>query len=72
MMRDVLCGQTPTVMRRDLYGTCALAGAAVYVLIAQYAPAVPAWINGLLAMAVVLGLRIYAILAHWSDRQLRW
>ena len=33
MFRDVLCGITPIVLRRDVYATLSLSGAALYVLL---------------------------------------
>ena len=35
MCRDVLCGITPIVLRRDVYATLSLIGAALYVLLVQ-------------------------------------
>lgn len=32
MLRDVMCGQTPTVLKQDLYATISLIGGAFYIL----------------------------------------
>jgi len=31
LARDIACGETPLILRRDIYATCTLAGASVYV-----------------------------------------
>ncbi|WP_417513579.1 trimeric intracellular cation channel family protein [Minwuia sp.] len=36
MFRDVLCGFTPIVLRKDLYATLSLAGGALYILLSEY------------------------------------
>lgn len=35
VMRDVLCAEVPLILRRDVYATAAVAGAAVYVALAE-------------------------------------
>lgn len=72
MARDVLCQQTPVVMQRDLYGTCALVGCVFYVSVLHLWPALPELWLTLASMAIVFAMRAYAILAHWSERQIKW
>ncbi|PRY24370.1 putative membrane protein YeiH [Aliiruegeria haliotis] len=38
MIRDMLCNETPTILRRDLYATISLAGGALYLGLATIAP----------------------------------
>jgi len=72
MARDVLCQQTPVVMQRDLYGTCALVGCSLYVTLVHWQPKMPElWVT-VIAMSVVFLMRIYAIHARWSERQIKW
>lgn len=72
MARDVLCQQTPVVMQRDLYGTCALVGAVLYALIIELWPTIPQlWIT-LISMAVIFVMRVYTIHTKWSERQIKW
>lgn len=72
MARDVLCQQTPVVMQRDLYGTCALAGSVLFVAISYTWPSAPElWVT-LISMAVVIAMRAYAIQTKWSERQIQW
>ncbi|MGB0865401.1 MAG: trimeric intracellular cation channel family protein [Granulosicoccaceae bacterium] len=72
MARDVLCQQTPVVMQRDLYGTCALLGAVLYVLLAEFWSTLPTEWNVLMSMSVIFLMRIYAIHTKWADRQIKW
>jgi uncharacterized membrane protein YeiH len=60
MVRDVLCGEIPLVLRREIYATASLAGAAVFVTVGHYLPGRPVAV-AVLAMAVTLGVRLAAI-----------
>ncbi len=62
MIRDVLCGEVPLVLRRELYATAAMLGATVTVVLGMLLPgtAVATWL-GLLA---ALALRLAAI--RWN------
>lgn len=59
MIRDVLCGEVPLVLRKELYATAALAGSLIMVVLSQILPgmAIAAWAGLLTA----LGLRLAAI-----------
>lgn len=61
VFRDVLCGEVPMILRRDLYATAALAGSLAY-LVAQSLPR--PW-PSLLGLAAVLLLRGLAIFRGW-------
>ncbi len=59
VMRDVLVGEVPLVLRRDLYATASLAGGVTYIgLEALALPVLPAALAG---AAVVVALRLAAI-----------
>ncbi len=60
VMRDMLSGKIPLILRRDIYATAALAGATLYLLLqALTMPRSWAFAFGL---AAVVGLRLIAIL----------
>lgn len=59
MLRDVLSGEVPLVLRREIYATAALAGAAVYWLAARAGAPTP--VPVLLGMTTALGLRLAAL-----------
>ncbi|HET9679582.1 MAG TPA: trimeric intracellular cation channel family protein [Gammaproteobacteria bacterium] len=63
MLRDVLCGEVPLILRRDLYATAALAGASVYLLLHSLQLASP--LAGIIGMLIVVGLRLAAIFLGW-------
>ncbi len=59
VMRDILCAEVPLILRRDIYATAAIAGAAVYLLLKQ--TDVSGSIVALLPIATVFALRLTAI-----------
>lgn len=69
MLRDVLAGQIPTVLRSDFYAVAALAGAAVVVAghALQLSPTVAATVGAVLCFV----LRVVAIRRGWQLPQPR-
>lgn len=74
MVRDVLCGEIPLILRREIYATASLAGAVAFVLLrsggVERSPATAA------AVVVVLAVRLAAIrwrlsLPIFPDREAR-
>lgn len=59
LIRDVLSNEIPLILRRDIYATAALTGAAIYLLLQL--STLDATLNIVLAMFVVIGLRLAAI-----------
>jgi len=64
ILRDVLSGQVPLILRRDIYATAAIAGIALY-LVAQRAGMKRSWAVGA-GMVVVVALRLAAIAFGWQ------
>jgi uncharacterized membrane protein YeiH len=63
VLRDVLTAQIPLILRRDIYATAAIAGVALYLLLqARGLHRAWAFVAG---MAVVVALRLLAILCGW-------
>ena len=60
VIRDVLTGQIPLILRADIYATAAIAGIAVYLLL-EASTIGPQWAFGV-GFAVVIALRLLAIL----------
>ncbi|MCK8517340.1 trimeric intracellular cation channel family protein [Methylonatrum kenyense] len=56
MIRDVLCGEVPLVLRKELYATAALAGSSIMVVLSLILPgmAIAAWAGLLTALALRL------------------
>jgi uncharacterized membrane protein YeiH len=63
MIRDILGGESPVILRKEIYATAALAGALVYLLALLAAPRDAALLAGFLA---ALGLRGLALRNGWS------
>lgn len=67
MLRDVLAGEIPYVMRREIYAIAAALGALAYAL------AVRSWGEretiGIAVAALVIGVRVAAIRLQWNQAQ---
>lgn len=59
MIRDLLCGEIPLVLRAEIYATASLCGAVAFVLLAPLLPSERSAL--ILAAGVTLGLRLAAI-----------
>lgn len=63
LIRDVLAGEPPMLLHREIYATAAFSGAIVYVLLAEYLDLpVLAMIAGFFVTVIVRGL---GIVFHW-------
>jgi uncharacterized membrane protein YeiH len=58
-VRDVLCGETPLILRREIYATAAIAGASTYVVLVAWAG--QGTITLTASVAVTLLLRLIAV-----------
>lgn len=63
IMRDIVCGETPVLFRRELYITPALLGAAIFVLAPASIATEPRALAGL---AASLSLRLLAMARGWN------
>jgi uncharacterized membrane protein YeiH len=63
MIRDVLGGESPVILRREVYATAALAGALTFLLALNIMPRDPAVISG---FTIALVLRMLALRYSWS------
>lgn len=66
VMRDLLCGQVPLVLRREMYASVACIGGTLYVALLHWGVA-----NGIataLACAVGFGIRMLAVWFGWRFR----
>lgn len=64
VIRDVLAGEPSVILRRELYITCAFAGALVFVVMA--ALGAPFWTGATLGFIVAFGVRAGALLWGWA------
>ena len=62
MVRDIFTGEVPLILRREIYATASLCGAAVFVGIAAFCPSHCA--HAFVSMVVTLGLRLAAL--RWN------
>ncbi len=64
IFRDILAGEPPLVLHREIYITASLAGAMIYV--AVYVTGMPVFLAGALGMTTCFALRGMAISYNWS------
>jgi uncharacterized membrane protein YeiH len=64
LARDLLTGEIPVVLQRDIYAVVALGGAATVVLLSRIGLAGPVPLAG--AAAAMTGLRLLALYRRWS------
>ena len=65
VIRDLLAGQTPLIMRGQIYATAALAGLAIFVGLEEWT-SLPEGLNSVVAVLVIFGLRLAGIRRDWS------
>ena len=59
VLRDVLCAEVPLILRKEIYATASMVGAAAYMPLSGLAQANPVII--VIPMAIVFGVRLAAI-----------
>ena len=59
MIRDVLTGEIPLILRREIYATASLCGAIALVVLARWLPGWPG--NSVVAVTLVLVIRLAAL-----------
>lgn len=64
VIRDVLAGEPSVILRRELYITCAFAGASVFVALALLGA--PFWTGATLGFLVAFGVRAGALVWGWA------
>lgn len=70
VIRDLLAGQHPLILRSDIYATAALAGTAAYVLLAENT-STPQAVSMAIGMVIIFTLRMVAYRRNWSLPSLR-
>ena len=65
VIRDLLAGQTPLIMRSEIYATAALAGVAIFVGLEEWT-SLPQLLNSAVSMLVIFGLRLAGIRLGWK------
>lgn len=64
MIRDVLSGRTPLILRGEIYATAALAGAVTFVLLHELG--IPEPVAGVLGGLTTFSLRVVGIRRQWA------
>lgn len=64
MVRDILSGQVPLILKKEIYASACLAGGGLFFLLTQLG--VPRTTTMLLSALLVVALRLLAIRLNWS------
>jgi uncharacterized membrane protein YeiH len=64
VIRDVLGGEVPLILRKEVYVTAALAGSVVFVVLAM--TSLPAAVTAISGFAVCFAVRALALHYRWS------
>ena len=64
VVRDILSGIVPMLLRRDIYATAAIAGVFLYLLIQKLGLS-RAWAS-IIAMLFILALRLLSVAFNWQ------
>ncbi|SUO94358.1 trimeric intracellular cation channel family protein [Suttonella ornithocola] len=64
ILRDIICGQIPLVLRKEIYISCVIIGGIVYLTLLQLG--VGEWIRNSIVMATIFLLRMLAIYRRWN------
>jgi len=70
VIRDVLAGTVPGVLRRDVYASASLAGA-VALYICYHGLMLPIELAGMICFIITVAIRIIAIMKHWNLPRVR-
>ncbi|MFN8538864.1 MAG: trimeric intracellular cation channel family protein [Thermomicrobiales bacterium] len=63
ILRDVLCGEVPYLLRREVYATAALAGSGLYILLLRLET--PEQVAAVVAMLTVAAIRLITRWRNW-------
>lgn len=61
MIRDVLCGEIPLILRREIYATASLSGGVTFVVLDRLG--VKDWLVAIFSILTVLAVRLISL--HW-------
>ncbi|GAA0574952.1 trimeric intracellular cation channel family protein [Caenispirillum bisanense] len=64
LIRDILCGESPLMLRKEIYATAAFIGAAALVVMTELE--VPREVRAMAAFGITFVVRALAILRGWS------
>lgn len=64
MIRDVLCGEIPLILRQEIYATASLSGGVIFVILDRFG--VKDWFVAILSMLMVLAVRLISLRWHLS------
>lgn len=70
VLRDVLCNEIPLIFRKEIYATACIVGGLIFILLNKIDLFPNEW-NALLAAALIMGIRVLAVVKKWRMPQIR-
>lgn len=64
ILRDILCGETPMVLSREVYATACIAGGAVYFILRMFC--LPEELSVIACTVIIIGIRLISIKMNLS------
>lgn len=70
LLRDVICGEQPTLFTREIYAAASIAGGTIYVLAGHYT-GISADVVQSVSIAVIVAIRMISLHYNWQFPRLR-
>ena len=70
LLRDVICGEQPTLFTREIYAAASIAGGTIYILAGQYSVISGDLIQSI-SVAVIVAIRLITLRYNWQLPRLR-
>lgn len=64
IMRDIICGQIPLVLRKEIYISCVIFGGIVFVMLVKFD--VVTWMRDITVIIITFASRMLAIYRNWN------
>lgn len=64
ILRDIVCGQLPLVLQKEIYISCAVFGGLLYLGLMHYS--ISLWLRDLITIATIFSLRMLVIYRGWN------
>lgn len=64
ILRDIICGQLPLVLQKEIYILCVVTGGLAYLSLMQLS--VSLWLRDIITMLIVFTIRLLAIYRNWN------
>jgi uncharacterized membrane protein YeiH len=70
LLRDVICGEQPTLFTREIYAAASIAGGTIYIL-AEHYTGISGDLTQSISVAVIVAIRLITLRYNWQFPRLR-